>query len=468
MTYVPFPAFADWRVDFDPSVVDAYAERLRRAREASTPQARERALEIATRYAAVDTGAIEGLYDTDRGFTRTIATQSEFWLRALEMRGEQVKRSIQDALEAYEFVLDAVTQNRPITQAWIRELHATITRHQATVPVAIALGEQVHEENRPLPHGEYKRWPNNPTNRYTGRTFCYAAPEDTPAEMARLVDELRSTAFQETHPVIQAAYAHYAFVRIHPFTDGNGRVARALASVYLYRNPGVPLVVFADQRDRYLDALEAADAGVPVALVRFLAERAIDTIRMVELSLTSSPSPGTTAMNDEAREREQAQPHAVRLVGARLARLCVAALESEALSYDLPPHMGLQIALGRGSGVPGAIYQDFEPLAGENLITIVTRTLGGAFPSVRFWILLAARPGVFPELVVYSDSSVHLDAEDAGQDMPGEQTYPRLDVFARDLDPEVTATFQLALEAWAKTTVAWCVNDHSTTMRDGR
>lgn len=38
--------------------------------------------------------------------------------------------------------------------------------------------------------------------------------------------------------------------------------ARAAISISLYRDPGVPLVIFADQRDLYLDALEAADLGL--------------------------------------------------------------------------------------------------------------------------------------------------------------------------------------------------------------
>jgi len=96
MSYEPFPAFADWGVDFDPSVVDAYADRLRQAKESASEEAQRRALEVATRYAAVDTGAIEGLYETDRGFTRTIATQSEFWQRALELEALAVQQTTED------------------------------------------------------------------------------------------------------------------------------------------------------------------------------------------------------------------------------------------------------------------------------------------------------------------------------------------------------------------------------------
>jgi hypothetical protein len=103
LAYRPFPGFADWNVDFDPSVVGGYALRLERARAAATPRARRRALDVATRYAAVDTGALEGLYTTDRGFTKTIALQTEYWQRALDARGERVVETallIEQSMEA--------------------------------------------------------------------------------------------------------------------------------------------------------------------------------------------------------------------------------------------------------------------------------------------------------------------------------------------------------------------------------
>ena len=40
---------------------------------------------------------------------------------------------------------------------------------------------------------------------------------------------------EDIHPVLKSGIIHYELVRIHPFVDGNGRVARALASVILYQ-----------------------------------------------------------------------------------------------------------------------------------------------------------------------------------------------------------------------------------------
>ncbi len=63
------------------------------------------------------------------------------------------------------------------------------------------------------------------------------------------------------HPIIQATEAHYRFVKIHPFYDGNGRTARLLMNWILLRN-GYPLTVIpSEQRSRYLHSLDKADRG---------------------------------------------------------------------------------------------------------------------------------------------------------------------------------------------------------------
>jgi hypothetical protein len=106
-------------------------------------------------------------------------------------------------------------------------------------------------------------------------------------EMKRLVDELRSEAFLGAHPVVQAAYSHYAFILIHPFSDGNGRVARLLASLYLCRARSIPLLVLADERDEYLRALRSVDGGDHQALVDFVFECARTAFVLARESLAA-------------------------------------------------------------------------------------------------------------------------------------------------------------------------------------
>ena len=438
MTYVPFPTFAEWTVDFDPAIVDSYAERLQRAQESSTPEDLRRAVEIATRYAAVDTGAIEGLYETDRGFTRTIATQTEYWERALDMRGDRVKRSIQDALDAYEFVLDATTQNRPITANWLRQLHETITKHQETYTVwEPAADGGYRESQRLLPHGEYKEYPNNPTSRTTGRAHDYATPEETSSEVLRLMDELATPAFTAAHPIVQAAYAHYGYVCIHPFADGNGRVARALASVYLYRNPGVPLVIFADQRNPYLDALEAADDGRRNPFVHFIAERVIDTVMMVIESITHSRAEvdesSVIASINEATSNWLSDD--LVLAAQRLQNGCVAALDAVIAAKNLPALLDVSVIPALGIGYEPPNLPPGYVLAGQNP-----------------WITVMARIDQTPD---HRYGLVHVIAGTTQQDKPELMVVPcdedgvSLEVWKRDIEPMELTCLRMRIDAWA-------------------
>lgn len=57
---------------------------------------------------------------------------------------------------------------------------------------------------------------------------------EIPWQMKELIEFLNEDS--DTHPVLKAGVAHYEFVRIHPFIDGNGRVGRALSTMVMFRN----------------------------------------------------------------------------------------------------------------------------------------------------------------------------------------------------------------------------------------
>jgi hypothetical protein len=85
---------------------------------------------------------------------------------------------------------------------------------------------------------------------------------------------------------------------VHPFADGNGRVARALASVFTYREYSIPLLVLKGDVE-YLPALEAADSGDIQSFVDFIFEKAIDTIRLTEESFKAAQAPSSEAALNE-------------------------------------------------------------------------------------------------------------------------------------------------------------------------
>lgn len=281
--YRSFPAFAEWAQNqVDLIRWNRYSAVLQERGKISADHLAQ-AREVVKRAAAVDTGAIEGLYEADRGFTFTVATQAAIWEATVDARGPKVRALIESQLRAYDYVLDIATQNTPISEVWIRTLHQELCAPQQTYTVVTEVGLQTQA----LPLGEYKHLPNHVRVPHGGM-HAYAPVDLVTDEMHRLCGILRSDEFLSAHPVLQASYAHYAFVVIHPFADGNGRVARALASVYTYRSHSIPLLILVENRKEYLDSLSAADRGNHQAFIDFVMERALDSITLVDESLRAA------------------------------------------------------------------------------------------------------------------------------------------------------------------------------------
>lgn len=282
--YKGFPRFAEWtKLPVDETRWKHYTAEHVQLRETTSPDILERARRIVRRAAAVDTGALENLYDVEAGFTFTVAKETADWQAALDEKGEEVRGLIEAQLDAYECILNLSTEATPVSEAAIRELHNVICKNQQTYPVHTPVGVQKIE----LPKGMYKANPNHVRTR-DGKLHVFAPVDLTPEEMHRFCEELRSAEFQAAHPILQAAYAHYAFILIHPFADGNGRVARALASVYTYRAVSAPVLILAEKRDEYLRSLAASDSGNVQRFVDFIRERTIDSIQLVDESIKAA------------------------------------------------------------------------------------------------------------------------------------------------------------------------------------
>lgn len=397
--YQPFPDVSAWTaVPFDPTTYEQYAALLEQARAEATEEAREHAVRTAIRYAGTDTGAIEGLYTTDRGFTRTVAVEAAHWEAAANERGPNAAAIIKDQIEAYEWVLDLVTQQRPVTEHVVRELHAMLCRSQETYVVHTELGRQ----ERALPKGEYKAFPNNPTDATTGRLHHYAPPDMVGPEMARLVASLSAAEYTNAHPVVQAAYLHYALAAIHPFADGNGRVARALASVPLYRAVRVPLVVFRDERDDYLDALERADAGDVSAFVRFVADRVTDTIGLVSQTTRLGPAASRERSLDALRVAATAYgaitPDDLTAAARRLLLVAEEQVTEQVAALQLPRGIAFKVDRNPYVGTPDFIenraYRNYHEVGEE----IEVRVQSGPFASLGCWLAITAMRANVPDV----------------------------------------------------------------------
>jgi hypothetical protein len=128
---------------------------------------------------------------------------------------------------------------------------------------------QVFEKR--LEKGQYKAVPNSPTGR-DGSLHQYCPPEHVASEMDELIRMHLDHESRKVPPEVAAAWLHHRFTQIHPFSDGNGRVARAIASLVFIKAGWFPLIVKRDDRVRYIEALEKADDGELRPLVSLFVE----------------------------------------------------------------------------------------------------------------------------------------------------------------------------------------------------
>jgi len=426
--YRPFAAFAGWGGlgDMHRDLWSRFAGELGEGRRLAAPSQLARAVMVAVRSAAIDTGAIEGLYHVDRGFTMSVAVQAFAWEQALAERGEGVRELFEAQLSAYELAIDLVTQQTPLSEAWLRSLHERICGPQKTYRVRTEQGWQNHE----LPHGHYKKLPNH-VRLADGTFHAFAPVADVAPEMRRFMEQLRSKAFEEAHPVEQAAYAHYALTAVHPFADGNGRVARALASVYLYRSLSIPLLVFAHQRLQYFDALARADGGDPAPWLTFVADRGIDTMQLVVESLRSAatPHPKEIAEGLKSIFGSRGRTHAEL---DNLALHLMAELRGRVRA--IAPQAGNSIEHGPAGWPPPARYR---------------RITSANCPVVE--VALQAPPPFSFTLRVFFRVNIALeDGNPFGFQVEALGSQDRLDVRDADVAPEISASLALRLDQWTE------------------
>ena len=208
---------------------------------------------------AIETGLIERLYTFDHGITQLLVEQgldaSLIPHDASDRGAQHVVELIRDQHSAVEGLFTFVKQARQLSTSYVKELHQTLTFNQSSTEAVTPDGSIVEI---PLLKGEYKKRPNNP-RRADGAVHEYAPPEHVASEMDRLVALHREHENRGVAPEVSSAWLHHRFTQIHPFQDGNGRVARALASLVFLREGWFPLLVTNDQRAVYIRALEAAD-----------------------------------------------------------------------------------------------------------------------------------------------------------------------------------------------------------------
>ncbi|KWW96732.1 Fic family protein [Hydrogenibacillus schlegelii] len=198
--------------------------------------------------------ALEG-NTLDLGETRLVL------LDGLTIGGKTLREHLEvvDHRDAIEWMESVVREKQPLSEGLIRELNRLVLK--STLP----------EEA-----GRYRRG----GRRIAGSRHVPPPAWDVP-DLVRSMIEQYTARKEKEHPVVLAAWLHWRFVFIHPFTDGNGRTARLLMNFSLLSDGYPPAVIRKEDRERYLDTLE--DASVSGDLEPFsllVAERVKEELRL--------------------------------------------------------------------------------------------------------------------------------------------------------------------------------------------
>lgn len=193
----------------------------------------------------------------------------------------------------------AVDQTRLIGETDIRGLNKIILKEPFWKLAQTPDGQATRKQIIP---GEYKTTPNNVITA-TGELFEFAPPSDVPARMQALVKWLDASLheFREADLLWLLARLHHDFVLIHPFDDGNGRVARMLVNYVLMRLGYPPIIVPTERKKDYLAALRLADAGDITELENFLGSC---VLRSLQLGIKAAKGESLDEPGDVEKEIE--------------------------------------------------------------------------------------------------------------------------------------------------------------------
>lgn len=160
---------------------------------------------------------------------------------------------------AIDLVYRLIAKNAVLTEQDLFDLHKAVQT------------EWVMDVYKPL--GAWKKEPNS-TVMVSGENqviFEYAHPQDVPALMRAwlaLFAKLIGSGQTDRDAALEAYIRlHVAFVRIHPFWDGNGRIARLASNIPVLRAGYPPIIIPRERRRDYIQALSEYHlaAGAPDA-----------------------------------------------------------------------------------------------------------------------------------------------------------------------------------------------------------
>lgn len=196
--------------------------------------------------------------------------------------------------DCYQYLRKAIIKKRPMTLDFVKEIQRELTKNTYD-EVRISKGE------RP---GEFKKG-----YYVVGKYQIGVAPEEVEPNLKDLLEEINE--YQGKDMLRAAAYFHLVFERIHPFSDGNGRVGRTLMNYYLMTHDHPPIVIRESNRKEYVNAFDRFHYDADLnPMVQYLERETVTTWKQWVPELSQPPRRKTLAeleqdIQDQKTEEKQ-------------------------------------------------------------------------------------------------------------------------------------------------------------------
>lgn len=222
---------------------------------------------------------VEWIYNSNaiEGSTLTLRETQLILETGLTIGGKSLREhfEVTNHKNAIEFVESLADKKESISAFHVRQIHKLVL-------------SQIEDENA----GQYRKT----EVRIAGAKHIPPEAWDIPQRMTDWEGWLKDSQ-KKIHPVELAAQAHHRLVAIHPFIDGNGRTARLVMNLILFKQGYPPAVILRVNRKQYYQVLMQADAGKNDPLVNFVG-RAADHSLALYLEACASKTKRSSA-NDQ-------------------------------------------------------------------------------------------------------------------------------------------------------------------------
>jgi hypothetical protein len=243
------------------------------------------------RYACIATNELERVFELGHRWSSSLirygfcVDSADFPSRKND--GPRVVRILENTLSATHAGM--ISDPEEFTPEFIKSVHRILLANDNFEEYEVEDGGHVYTEYKKIDSGRFRRVACLTTDDDETRVVQYCHHSLIDDEIEFYCERVRRLLREDVDVFVKAAWIQWAFLRIHPFGDGNGHVSRIISSIPLVLVGLPPVIVGPQDRNEYFECLHTAEQDSDVLpLSKFLTKTlslAIQTVSLLNWSI---------------------------------------------------------------------------------------------------------------------------------------------------------------------------------------